>query len=203
MSGGAFAFPPPPPPPPPPASFSAPAGQTNGGFQCDSVANGSSNRTRDLRGNHHDGGRGFNSSNPQRGGRQQPRGCQAQGPSKNAYNLGLRPHEFWRGTSDARSRADFGGQFKSVHGARGRGSKQPRNIGVAPAVPSFGGPLPHIPSAFASKSHTDDQPANKKQKRNHNQLGLTPSNETHEDSDEYAVDDEARLVAAHRVADTG
>ncbi|QKX54031.1 uncharacterized protein TRUGW13939_01113 [Talaromyces rugulosus] len=66
---------------------------------------------------------------------------------------------------------------------------------AAPAVPSFGVPLPAKPpqpTDAASK-----KTSNKKKKRKFNQLGLTPKTEEHESSgEEEDVDEEARFVSA-------
>ena len=63
---------------------------------------------------------------------------------------------------------------------------------IAPAVPSFGSPLP-------GRSITAQESGRKprKKKRRHNQLGLTPKTEEHESSEEEEdVDEEAKLAAA-------
>ncbi|KAF6236552.1 hypothetical protein HO173_005333 [Letharia columbiana] len=97
-------------------------------------------------------------------------------------------------------------------GYRGRGQKRghgevfhrPRNqnhrIQVAPAVPSFGGPLP-LPIKPPALHETTRKP--RKKKRKHNQLGLTPKAEEHESSEEEEddADEEARLAAV--AASTG
>lgn len=62
---------------------------------------------------------------------------------------------------------------------------------AAPAVPSFGNPLPVKPPAPDNMTR-----APKKKKRQHNQLGLTPKAEEHESSEEDDVDEEAKLAAA-------
>jgi len=62
---------------------------------------------------------------------------------------------------------------------------------AAPAVPSFGIPLPMKPPA---PSDSGKKP--RKKKRKHNQLGLTPKAEEHESSEEEEdVDEEAKLAA--------
>jgi len=70
-------------------------------------------------------------------------------------------------------------------------------VEVAPAVPSFGAPLPSKPvpsSASTSPDSATGDAANvkkrKKRKRKTNQLGLTPQGEDHEESEED-VDEEA------------
>lgn len=63
---------------------------------------------------------------------------------------------------------------------------------VAPAVPSFGIPLPVKPPAALETIRK------RKKKRRHNQLGLTPQTVDHESSEEDGndVDEEARLAVA-------
>ncbi|KAL6720724.1 hypothetical protein ACLMJK_002649 [Lecanora helva] len=89
---------------------------------------------------------------------------------------------------------------------RGRGQKRghaevsgkPRNHNpkprAAPAVPSFGGPLP-LPVKPPPSQDSGRRP--RKKKRKHNQLGLTPKAEEHESSEEEDdVDEESKLAAA-------
>ena len=68
-----------------------------------------------------------------------------------------------------------------------------RGTEVAPAVPSFGNPLPvkpPVPQIEAKKSK-------KKKKRRVNQLGLTPKNDEHvSSSEEEDIDEELKLAAA-------
>ncbi|KAJ5356421.1 Zinc finger CCCH-type [Penicillium concentricum] len=63
---------------------------------------------------------------------------------------------------------------------------------AAPAVPSFGNPLPSKPPPAADS--TANRKA-KKRKRKHNQLGLTPNAEEHESSEEEADEDEESKLA--------
>ncbi|KAJ5430928.1 Zinc finger CCCH-type [Penicillium cf. griseofulvum] len=63
---------------------------------------------------------------------------------------------------------------------------------AAPAVPSFGNPLPSKPPPAADS--TTNRKA-KKRKRKHNQLGLTPHTEEHESSEEEADEDEESKLA--------
>ena len=92
---------------------------------------------------------------------------------------------------------------------RGQGQKRrhedafngPRNPNprpqAAPAVPSFGAPLP-LPVKPPAPQEGPKNPR-KKKKRKHNQLGLTPKTEEHESSEEEVeddVDEEARLASA-------
>ena len=66
---------------------------------------------------------------------------------------------------------------------------------AAPAVPSFGNPLPvDLPTKLPEYGANGKK---KKKKRRHNQLGLTPRTEEHESSeDEDDQDEEAKLAAA-------
>ncbi|KAJ5799946.1 uncharacterized protein N7518_002014 [Penicillium psychrosexuale] len=63
---------------------------------------------------------------------------------------------------------------------------------AAPAVPSFGNPLPSKPPPAADS--TANRKA-KKRKRKHNQLGLTPNTEDHESSEEEVDEDEESKLA--------
>ncbi|KGO63832.1 Zinc finger, CCCH-type [Penicillium italicum] len=63
---------------------------------------------------------------------------------------------------------------------------------AAPAVPSFGNPLPSKPPPAADS--TANRKA-KKRKRKHNQLGLTPNTEDHESSEEDVDEDEESKLA--------
>lgn len=76
-----------------------------------------------------------------------------------------------------------------------------RKTQVAPAVPSFGNPLPLKPPI----PHVDDTKPGKKKKRRANQLGLTPkTGERVSSSEEEDVDEELKLgVAAGRAAAPG
>ncbi|KAI4171924.1 MAG: hypothetical protein LQ348_006839 [Seirophora lacunosa] len=68
-----------------------------------------------------------------------------------------------------------------------------RKTQVAPAVPSFGNPLPLKPPI----SQPVDKKPGKKKKRRINQLGLTPKNEEHvSSSEEEDADEELKLGAA-------
>lgn len=61
---------------------------------------------------------------------------------------------------------------------------------AAPAVPSFGNPLPSKPPPAADATRKP-----KKRKRKHNQLGLTPKTEDHESSEEEEEADEESKLA--------
>ena len=99
-------------------------------------------------------------------------------------------------------------------GHRGRGRKrghgeafnrmrnQNRHTPVAPAVPSFGGPVP-LPLKPPALHETTRKPRRKKLK--HNQLGLTPKVEECESSEEEEddVDEEAKLASVAASARRG
>ncbi|MCJ1469275.1 hypothetical protein MMC07_007908 [Pseudocyphellaria aurata] len=70
---------------------------------------------------------------------------------------------------------------------------------VAPAVPSFGNPLPVKPPAPQEMARRP-----KKKKRRHNQLGLTPRNLEHESSEEEENDgdEESKLAVAAGLPDS-
>lgn len=70
---------------------------------------------------------------------------------------------------------------------------------VAPAVPSFGNPLPVKPPAPQEMARRP-----KKKKRRHNQLGLTPKTLEHESSEEEEndVDEEAKLAVVAGLPDS-
>ncbi|TKA64155.1 hypothetical protein B0A49_07060 [Cryomyces minteri] len=63
--------------------------------------------------------------------------------------------------------------------------------GPAPAVPGFGPPLPSKPAPLPSQGPSNP----KKKKKSHNQLGLTPRTESHEESEDEDVDEEATFAA--------
>lgn len=101
--------------------------------------------------------------------------------------------------------------FPGYHGRgqkRGHGQafNRPRNqihrTQVAPAVPSFGSPLPLPIKPPAFHEHTRKP---RKKKRKHNQLGLTPKAEEHESSEEEEddADEEASLAAVAANAGRG
>lgn len=110
-----------------------------------------------------------------------------------------------------RSNAGYSDFSNAFTDRRGRGSQRgTRNISgrarnnnhrprAAPAVPSFGAPLP-LPVIPAESQDSARKPS--KKKRRHNQLGLTPRAEEHESSDEDDdADEETRLRAV--VASSG
>lgn len=122
-------------------------------------------------------------------------------PFYNNSREGNRPP--YRQNSPGNSRFARIGSPNSFQGQRNRGQKRghadafggsrknnPKSQ-VAPAIPSFGIPLPTKPPA-------PQEPGRKrKKKRRHNQLGLTPRAEEHESSgEEDDVDEETKLAAA-------
>ncbi|KAK4988125.1 hypothetical protein LTR50_004147 [Elasticomyces elasticus] len=66
---------------------------------------------------------------------------------------------------------------------------------VAPAVPSFGAPLPLLNKSSVVLATEGQSNSKTGKRRKHNQLGLTPRTVEHEDSDE-AIDEEAALAVA-------
>ena len=87
------------------------------------------------------------------------------------------------------------GQKRGHWEAFGRRDNSNPKTEVAPAVPSFGAPLP---TAINSSKTQDQKKRTKKRRRKHNVLGLTPMAEEHESSaeEEDDVDEEAKLAAA-------
>ena len=86
-----------------------------------------------------------------------------------------------------------GGQKRRHGDAFGKSRNNNPKGQAAPAVPSFGGPLP-LP--VKPPVPLDNPKKSKKKKRRHNQLGLTPRVVEHESSEEDDdVDEEARLAA--------
>ena len=202
MSETAFTFPPPPPPPP---RFGFNTTQANRGSQDITKAQRSWDQSRGGgRGYRRGGGRGsasvghrayYNSSNqPSLGSHHRI------GDGDHHHKQGF--HHSWRGTSLQRPGAAHNDQYRGNYVARGRGSAQSRNVGVAPSIPSFGGPLPHLTDAASSNVPSGNSTNDKKRKREHNQLGLTPAKETYEDSDEVE-DEEAKHAAAHGASAVG
>ena len=87
-----------------------------------------------------------------------------------------------------------GGQKRRHGDAFGRSRNKNPKGQAAPAVPSFGAPLP-LP--MKPPVPIDNPKRSKKKKRRHNQLGLTPRVVEHESSEEDDdVDEEAKLAAA-------
>ncbi|KAL8851409.1 MAG: hypothetical protein Q9221_003680 [Calogaya cf. arnoldii] len=66
-----------------------------------------------------------------------------------------------------------------------------RGTQVAPAVPSFGNPLPVKPPV----PQVESKKSKKKKKRRVNQLGLTPKTDEHVSSSEDDIDEEVKLAA--------
>lgn len=94
------------------------------------------------------------------------------------------------------------GQKRGYGEAFNRPRNQNHRTQVAPAVPSFGSPLPLPVKPPALHEHTRKP---KKKKRKHNQLGLTPKAEEHESSEEEEddADEEASLAAVAASAGRG
>ena len=109
----------------------------------------------------------------------------------------------YRHTSPGNPRSSRRDTTHSFQGQRSRGQKRGHSDAfgetkksisksqVAPAVPSFGIPLPTKPPI------PQENGKKRKKKRRHNQLGLTPRTEEHESSEEEDdVDEESKLAAA-------
>ncbi|KAL8768698.1 MAG: hypothetical protein Q9209_005116 [Squamulea sp. 1 TL-2023] len=95
---------------------------------------------------------------------------------------GGRGHHNRRGSSNADT---------TVNSMRSINSSMPRVTQVAPAVPSFGNPLPVKPPTPVIEA----KKAKKKKKRRVNQLGLTPKTDEHvSSSEEEDVDEELKLA---------
>lgn len=112
-------------------------------------------------------------------------------PYRRRSPMGFGPgrHEFPNAFPANRGRGQNRGHGASYNRPRTQKSRTP----AAPAVPSFGGPLP-LPVKPPTLHGTTRKP--KKKKRRHNQLGLTPKAEEHESSEEEDdTDEEARLAA--------
>lgn len=118
------------------------------------------------------------------------------------------PHSFQTTQYDApnpfpnsRGRGHKRGHSDAFH--KPRHTKPPGQ--VAPAVPSFGNPLPgeslNRPPAQGISSDGTKKPKKKKRRR-HNQLGLTPKTEEHESSSEEEddQDEEMKLAAGFGAA---
>ena len=119
-----------------------------------------------------------------------------------AYNGSGSPYRHNSSTDGHPTRHDSPNSFASHRGGQKRrhgdafGKSRNNNPKgqAAPAVPSFGAPLP-LP--VKPPVPLDNPKKSKKKKRRHNQLGLTPRVVEHESSEEDDdVDEEARLAAA-------
>ena len=120
------------------------------------------------------------------------------------YNSYQQPHSFQTTQYDAPNPYpnSRGRGHKRGHSDAFNKSRHTRPPGqVAPAVPSFGNPLPgellNRPQAQGISSDSAKKPKKKKRRR-HNQLGLTPKTEEHESSSEEEddQDEEMKLAAA-------
>ena len=102
-------------------------------------------------------------------------------------NLYPARHEFPNTFQGQRNR----GQKRGYSDAFGGSKRNNPKFQTAPAVPSFGIPLPTKPPA------PQETGRKRKKKRRHNQLGLTPKTEEHESSEEEDdIDEETKLAAA-------
>ncbi|KAL8726349.1 MAG: hypothetical protein Q9181_006080 [Wetmoreana brouardii] len=113
------------------------------------------------------------------------------------------PHGPRRGGNRPLHRYRGGRGHQSTRGNRDVSSDlidSSRKTQVAPAVPSFGNPLPVRPPT----PKVEAKKPKKKKKRRVNQLGLTPRTEEHISSseDEEGIDEESKLAASVGVAGT-
>ena len=94
------------------------------------------------------------------------------------------------------------GQKRGFREAFGKQRSKHSRPQAAPAVPSFGAPLP-LPIKPPVPQDRGRKP--RKKKRKHNQLGLTPKAEEHESSEEEEddADEEFKLAAAVAGSDAG
>lgn len=108
-------------------------------------------------------------------------------PQPNPYNQRDSANHF----SSHRSRGQKRGHQDAFNGSP-PSTKPVVKTQVAPAVPSFGIPLPVKPPAPLETGRK------RKKKRRHNQLGLTPKTLEHESSEEEGndIDEEAKLAVA-------
>ena len=192
MSAAPFSFPPPPPPPPSRAS------QAASQFSSSNLQQSYASRPWDSSRGYHNGrgnrGSGPHSAQSYRGG--QSWASRGPNPRFNGHYQDRGQPSASRGTDRTGSRYDCGGVGRGQFGSRVKNYAPQRSITVAPAVPSFGGPLPTLSSTGKDLVASDEPRAHKKTKRDHNQLGLTPSGEAQDASDDD-VDEEARLAASH------
>ncbi|KAL8689031.1 MAG: hypothetical protein Q9224_004739 [Gallowayella concinna] len=112
-------------------------------------------------------------------------------------------HQPGRHRSPSRQRGGRGPHNKrgNANGVGAPGNST-RRTQVAPAVPSFGNPLPLKPPA----PEPETKKTKKKRKRRVNQLGLTPNADEHissSEEEEEEVDEELRLATTTGTADTG
>jgi hypothetical protein len=173
MSFG-FTFPPPPPPPP-----------TTSGNPPGTVGSGDRGRGRwPTR------ARGRGSVPHYTRGANVRRSADWDRPQHNQTGQPTRPFFY-----TATKRPPAGGQ-KRDHNQAFHQSRRADPLGKAPpAVPSFGLPLPILPTPPTQNKGAVEP--KKKKERTFNQLGLTPRKEEHESSeDEDDEDEESRLAAA-------
>ncbi|KAL8943531.1 MAG: hypothetical protein Q9216_000989 [Gyalolechia sp. 2 TL-2023] len=114
-------------------------------------------------------------------------------PNRQGSSYDLQPGRYKSWNQQRRGRGSFTGRGRadvacSVH-------ESSRKTQVAPAVPSFGNPLPTKPPALQ-----EDSKKLKKKKRRVNQLGLTPKSEEHLSSSEDEDADEELKLASSVVA---
>lgn len=101
------------------------------------------------------------------------------------------PHRQGRGRGHGRGRGQA--NRRGNPDAANAINSSSRKTQVAPAVPSFGNPLPLKPPI----PQMEEKKPSKKKKRRVNQLGLTPTNNEHvSSSEEEDVDEESKLATA-------
>ncbi|CAL8582784.1 hypothetical protein XPA_008428 [Xanthoria parietina] len=115
------------------------------------------------------------------------------------------PHRQRGGRGSHNRRSNSSGVGTSINSRGNESTMQPTNVSathgtqVAPAVPSFGNPLPVKPPA----PQIETKKAKKKKKRRVNQLGLTPKTVEHaSSSEEDDIDEELKLAATVTAATT-
>lgn len=142
---------------------------------------------------------GFDSSHSQ-GSHHKPGQPQSHGQPKNAGGMGPNPRyydhspPYGRRNPNQRNHVNRNRSQASQHGSSTASQRPPNSLArpqAAPAVPSFGIPLPLKPPP-----PSDNGKVSRKKKRKHNQLGLTPKADVHESSEEEEdADEEAKLAA--------
>jgi len=110
-------------------------------------------------------------------------------------SYGVAPPGHRRGSWSSHSHGNHGPKSRNHHkrdhsSAFNKPQSTVPRTPAAPAVPSFGNPLPSKPPPAADATRKP-----KKRKRKHNQLGLTPKTEEHESSEEEEdADEESKLA---------
>ncbi|KAL8640599.1 MAG: hypothetical protein Q9226_008728 [Calogaya cf. arnoldii] len=115
------------------------------------------------------------------------------------------PHRQRGGRGPHNRRGNPNGVTVSANSRGNKSTSRPTNASttrgtqVAPAVPSFGNPLPVKPPA----PQVESKKSKKKKKRRVNQLGLTPKTDEHvSSSEEDDIDEDVKLAATVEAAST-